>query len=215
MSYRRGPQRRKFNGGQLALREQGPEGLSVRTASGGPGEELRPCTVAPGVARGWAGLCPCSGPTECSGCPLRKRTSRVWTDLGSLLPRQEYRGQRALASPGVNLRTPARTKTHSCHRHAECIYLGHFSDPCTSVSARRATRATGSSAGEDSRPGRLAQQEPGVRHQRHLPLHQGAGAPQPRACLGRRRGMGERETPGHPPHLPRAFCKFQGGFLEK
>ena len=112
----------------------------------GPGEDLRPCRD-PWHHRGWGGLCPCSGITESSG-PSGGRSPggldgpglpgpciRVGVSVRPHLPRC------------VSPRTPARTRPTAATGMPSASTWATSATPCTSVSARLATRATGSSAG--------------------------------------------------------------------
>lgn len=45
---------------------------------------------------------------------------------------------------------PCRDQTHSCHRHADCIYLGHFSEPMYKCECSTGYAGDGQLCGEDS-----------------------------------------------------------------
>ncbi|KAM4771495.1 thrombospondin-2 [Rhinophrynus dorsalis] len=45
---------------------------------------------------------------------------------------------------------PCKDKTHSCHKYAECIYIGHFSEPSYKCECRTGYAGDGIICGEDS-----------------------------------------------------------------
>ncbi|XP_049641111.1 thrombospondin-2 [Suncus etruscus] len=104
-------------------------------------EDLDECAIVPDVCFSTSRCVNTNPGFHCLPCPPRYRGNQPF---GAGL--EAAQTDKQVCEP----ENPCRDQTHSCHRHADCIYLGHFSEPMYKCECSTGYAGDGQLCGEDS-----------------------------------------------------------------